>query len=253
LTERQVEAFDADLMNPRAWATLTERLARDFNGDFRFLDLGAGNGAIADGILGRFPCSHGTLLELSPEMVRKNRPSPRKTVVQGNALDLEQFGLGKFDVILCNWLLHHLISPTGYAGTVDNMRSLLRACADSLTDRGRISVFENDYNGIIDSAPSRIIYGLTRSQRFAPLMERMGANTAGTGVCFQSHRQWLSIMGETCVVLDYTPLDPWPLRFSRRIPLLLKEVRYAHYWLAHRLHPLPRDVLGSSRISSDSV
>jgi SAM-dependent methyltransferase len=234
LSERQVEAFDAELMNPQAWATLTECLARDFKGDFRFLDLGAGNGAFADGILMRFPRSDGTLLELSEEMVRKNRPGPRKTVVHGNALDLDRLGLGKFDVIFCNWLLHHLISPTGYSGTLDNIRSTLQACARSLTERGRISVYENDYNGFVDSAPSRIIYALTRSKRFAALIERMGANTAGTGVCFLSHRRWLSMMGEMYVVLDYTPQDPWPLRLSKRIPLLLKDIRYGHYWLAPR-------------------
>ncbi|HET6674486.1 MAG TPA: class I SAM-dependent methyltransferase [Nitrospiraceae bacterium] len=235
LSEHQVEAFDADLMNPQAWATLTDHLARGFNGEFRFLDLGAGNGAFADGILMRFPRSDGTLLELSEEMVRKIRPDARKTVVHGNALELDHLGLGKFDVIFCNWLLHHLVSPAGYSGTLGNIRATLRVCAHSLTARGRLSVYENDYNGFIDGAPSRIIYALTRSQYFAPLVGRMGANTAGAGVCFLSHRSWLSILNEMYVVLDHTPQHPWLLRLSKRIPLLLKDVRYGHYWLEPRL------------------
>jgi hypothetical protein len=234
LSERQVEAFDMEFMNPQAWETLTECLARDFKADFRFLDLGAGNGVFSDGILMRFPHSSGTLVELSEEMVRKNRPGPRKSVVNGNVLDLDRLDLGKFDVIFCNWLLHHLISPSGYGAALDNIRSMLRACARSLTACGRVSVFENDYNGFVDNAPSRIIHALTRSRRFAPLVGRMGANTAGTGVCFLSHRRWLSMMEETYVVLDYRPLDPWAVHFSRRMALLLKDVRYGHYWLAPR-------------------
>lgn len=59
-----------------------------------------------------------------------------------------------------------------------------------LAPGGRVSIFENMYDGVVvDQLPSYLIYHLTSLKSISPLTRFLGANTGGTGVCFLSKTQ----------------------------------------------------------------
>ena len=66
LDDSQVESFDTDYVTGARWETVKARVDRDFpGGDFRFLDLGGGNGVFTDCLLEAYPKAQGTVLDNS--------------------------------------------------------------------------------------------------------------------------------------------------------------------------------------------
>jgi len=91
------------------------------------------------------------------------------------------------------------------------------------------------YQGwVVENVPGRLIYHLTSAKLTASLARRMGANTAGVGVCFLSKHQWLMTFRESGLeVLSYAEPDDWvwPLRLEWRLFLHLRQIRVGHVWL----------------------
>lgn len=229
LSDEQASTFDTEYVTDGRWQPVFQCIQRDFpEGSFRFLDVGGGNGVFTDRVLAAFPRAYGTLLDTSEFLLSRNRASDRKKTVLANIADWRTNET--YDIVFCNWVLHHLITRGDYRQTRGNISKVLRVCGGLLTERGRLSIYENDYNGVIDWFPGRAIFALTSSIALAPFVKKLGANTAGVGVCFLSHRQWLETL-EGFPVLDYTPDAPWSFPWWRAVPLLLREVRCAHYWV----------------------
>ena len=234
LSDDQLEVFDAEHVNYRRWLPIKRCLDRDFpDGQFSFLDLGGGNGNFADRLLENYPESSGTVLDNSQLLLNRNTPHPRKHLVFGGVENLESIVEARYDVIFFNWILHHLVARSSYSGTRENQRLALRSTLRLLTDRGRVSVYEDIYNGrAIDGAPGWIIYRLTSMRTVARLLRKLGANTAGVGVCFQSFRQWCSaIESNGFRILDYTNDDLAPLPWTWSAFLQVRELRCGHFWL----------------------
>jgi SAM-dependent methyltransferase len=140
----------------------------------------------------------------------------------------------RFDLVSVHWLLHHLVGAS-YRQTRRNQLQTLRALKGLLTPRGRISIFENMYQGwVFEDLPGRLIYHATAARTMAALSRRMGANTAGVGVCFLSRRQWMASFRDGGLeVVAYTEPDhwAWSMRLSWRVLLHLREWRVGHAWL----------------------
>ncbi len=229
LSDEQASTFDTEYVTDARWQPVLRCIQRDFpEGSFRFLDVGGGNGVFADRVLAAFPRARGTLLDTSELLLARNQASDRKKTVLANIADWQTSE--KYDIVFCNWVLHHLVTRGAYWQTRANISKVLRVCDGLLSERGRLSIYENDYNGVVDWFPGRAIFALTSSITLAPFVKKLGANTAGVGVCFLSHRQWLETLAEFRV-LDYAPDVPWPFPWRRAAPLLLREVRCAHYWV----------------------
>jgi 16S rRNA G1207 methylase RsmC len=65
---------------------------RDFpDGHFNFIDIGGGDGLFADKVLARFPNSHGTVLDNSQLLLKKNIPSSRKNIIFNSAENIKKF------------------------------------------------------------------------------------------------------------------------------------------------------------------
>jgi SAM-dependent methyltransferase len=232
LTDEQLAAFDTEYVDDRRWPSISNAISLDFpTGRFSFLDLGGGNGVFADRVLNHYPEATGTVLDASTMLLRKNTEHARKRVMHGDAALLVGHE-ERYDIIFINWLLHHLVSRGSYRATRQNIRKALQAAKNLLLSDGRLSVFENDYDGFIDGAPGRLIFALTSSAVLAPLIRSMGANTAGVGVCFLSHREWEATF-KSCGLhlLSYTADRPWR-NSARDRALLVKTRRCGHYWLA---------------------
>jgi hypothetical protein len=240
LRDDQLEAFDTEYVNNRRWPLVERCLNEHYpDGRFSFLDVGGGNGVFADRVLTNYPEARATVLDNSEKLLERNWPDSRKLLVHASASDLRRVLDRSYDVIFFNWVLHHLLGST-YAATLQNMRLALSAAVPFLTERGRISVFENMYDGlVVDGLPSRLIYTLTSSRRLAPFTRRMGANTAGVGVCFLSRRAWGSQFERVALRVErYGDDARWQVAIHRRVFLHLGNIRCGHFWLAPDRTPI---------------
>lgn len=244
LDNEQIQTFDAEYVDVDRWGAIKAQIDVDFpDGDFTFLDIGGGNGSFTDRVLSVYPKARGTVLDNSELLLSKNRPNDRKSLLLKSAEDLASVE-GSFDMISCNWVLHHLVDSS-YEKSRQHQLGSLRQMKRLLTKRGRISIFENNYAGFIHPGlPGRIIYEVTSSKLLAPMSRRLGANTAGVGVCFLSKDQWLKTLERADLgVRAYAEPDKWrwPVKWYARAPLFLKGIVAGHYWIA------PTGAMGSAR------
>jgi Methyltransferase domain len=235
LEDSQLETFDLEHVNDRLWEIIKEQIDKDFpNGDFNFLDVGGGNGVFADRLLDYYPNSKGTVLDNAQVLLDKNQINPRKIIICDSVENLDSIE-NKYDLICFNWLLHHLVGNS-YSETRKNMSTAINAVIPLLTSRGRVSIFENMYDGlVIDGLPSRIIFTLTSGKAIAGVIKKMGANTAGVGVCFLSQKQWIETIGRTGLQLvKYTDDDDkWNIPTKWRVFLHMGNTRCGHFWLTN--------------------
>jgi SAM-dependent methyltransferase len=234
LEDSQLQAFDAEYVDHTRWPTLRQHLASDLPEDFRFLDVGGGTGRLADRILEEFPRSSGVVLDPSEMLLARNSEHPRKVTLRLGAEDLPTVG-DRFDLIMFNWVLHHLVEKASYRKTRRNIDAALADAKALLAPQGRISVFENAYQGwVFHWAPGRIVYHMTSSRLLAPLARRGGANTAGVGVCFLSRKQWLDTFAKGGLhVAEWSEPDDWTwsTRLSWQVALHLRHIRVTHFWV----------------------
>jgi hypothetical protein len=235
LSDTQLETFDTEYADGDRWNLVKALIERDFpDGRFTFLDVGGGNGRFADRLLSTYPRSSGCVFDNSEVLLAKNSPNPRKEIYCESVE-----GLGalkrKFDLISVHWLLHHLVGDS-YTLTGRHQLGALLNIAHLLTERGRVSVFENNYMGwLLSDLPGRLIYHATSARSLAAMTRKLGANTAGIGVCFHSKKQWMRMFEATGFdVANYREPDAWKrrLRWYWRVFLLIKDVRVGHYWLS---------------------
>ena len=100
------------------------------------LDLGGGNGVFADQLIDRFPSSDVTILDISSNLLKKNRPSSRKKLINGSIEYMAEILEGhRFDCIAMNWVLHHLVGES-YRGCWENCLYPYRARAGCATAAG---------------------------------------------------------------------------------------------------------------------
>lgn len=234
LDDSQVESFDTEYVTGTRWEAVKARVDQDFpGGDFRFLDLGGGNGQFTDRLLEAYPNARGTVLDNSEVLLSRNQANERKTLLNESVDELGRV-VDKFDLVCVHWLLHHLVEDS-YAQTRRNQYAVLGGLARFLTERGRISVFENMCNGwLVDNLPGQMIYQLTSTKAIAAITRRMGANTAGVGVCYLSKKEWFSTIRKSGLeILDYAEPDDWvwSLRAEWRIFLHMRDMKVGHFWL----------------------
>lgn len=232
LDDDQLQEFDWEFVDDAKRKNIYQYIDAEFpDGKFTFLDIGGGNGAFVDRVLEEYPHSQGVVLDNSELLIEKNKPHERKKVVLGSATDLTTLFDQKFDVIFTNYVLHHLVSD-GYHKTRQNQIDTLNAARAILTDKGSISIFENIYDGfLLKWLPSYLIFFLTSAKFLAPLVRKLGANTAGIGVCFLSKGQWHKAIRKARLGINgYTDHRSFNLSLFKRVFLHLGNVRGGHFW-----------------------
>ena len=233
LNESQLKNFDNEYVKKEEWAILTSHIKKAFpRGEFHLLDVGGGNGMLADKILDFYPNSMVTLIDNSDFLLSQNVIRDRKVVHNMSAENIEELK-DKYDIISINWVLHHLVSDT-YSESRKNINGTLCKLKSMLKPGGFISVFENIYDGqIIQWLPSYLIFYFTRSKALSSLTSRMGANTAGVGVCFLSKKQWDDEFKRADLkIASYADSRAKPKQFwLKKFVLHLGNIRHGHYWL----------------------
>lgn len=168
--------------------------------EFHCLDVGGGAGRFGDLILDAYPHSQVTILDNSDYLLRQNSQSSRKTTIHADAFEVNKVFQNKdhsFDIVILNHVIHHFIGDS-YAETISIQKDILAKIFMGLPDKSYVFIVENAYNGVyFNDLPGKIIYKLTSLKNFVtPLVKRLGANTAGTGVCFHSNKFWENLFLE---------------------------------------------------------
>ena len=233
LTDEQLAAFHTEYVRGPRWLALLANIQRDFpEGRFRFLDIGRGNGMLADKLLEHFPHATRVVLDNSRLLLAKNTTHPRKQLVCASVTGLAALPKQHYDLIFLNWVLHHLVSPT-YQRTTQNQHEALAAAVQLVAQGGRLAIFENMYEGVLfENLPGYLIFQLTSAPLLAGTMGRFGANTAGVGVCFRSQRSWEQLLTAAGLEILTISLDPKPWKFTRfrKAALHIRSVRAALFW-----------------------
>lgn len=238
LSEEQNARFDAEFHPPLELAQKVEALRELFGpaGPGEILDAGGGNGVFLDTLLEEFPEANGTLVDVSRVLLDKNSTYDRKTLIEGSIEELSSVVGGRtFDLVLANWLLHHLVGDS-YSRCRQNVVRALSSFSGVLRPGGVIVVAENMFDGFFGTnIPSRAIWMIT-SVSFDPWVRlaRRAFNTAGVGVCFRSERNWRTVFAEAGLqivretegrMLDYG-------RMQRLTPLLgISRMAHRHFYL----------------------
>lgn len=238
LDDQAIQQFDQEYVDDSRWQIIQGLIDKTFTKqNFSFLDVGGGNGRFTDRILQAYPQSTGTVLDNAQSILSLNKINPRKSLILGSVEDLTNiFGSSKFDLIFFNWTIHHFVKGS-YAETRKTQLEVIINATNLLSSIGYISVFENMYDGIIfKTLPSYLIFYLTSSKTLAPLIKKMGANTAGCGVCFLSKKQWDKTFEKaSLIVSEYTDFEEWGgIPIMRRLILHLGPIRHGHFWLTKK-------------------
>jgi ubiquinone/menaquinone biosynthesis C-methylase UbiE len=236
LEKSQVESFDTEYVSEEMWSVLknilNERI-RITGSSFSFLDIGGGNGKFTDRVLSEFTESHGKLLDNSPYLLSLNTENHRKTTIEANVEDVKVLLENqKFDVIFMNWVLHHFVKG-GYLSTLETQVRILGEAKKCLSKNGRIIVIENLPEGLFgETICSFIINRVTSSKLIAPIVKKMGGNTAGIGVCFLGKYQWLKQFSLSGLQSENTVLfQTGKLNFIKKTLLTIKNYRHGIFVL----------------------
>ncbi|WP_081677134.1 methyltransferase domain-containing protein [Dolichospermum circinale] len=235
---QSIEKFDREYVNDSQWRTIQNLINKSFpQNNFSVLDIGGGNGKFADLILETYPLSTVTILDNSELILSLNKTDARKKIILGSVENLTEILVNcKYDLIFFNWTLHHFVKDS-YTETRKTQIEVLVNAGTLLSSIGYISVFENIYDGIFfKNLPSYLIFYLTSNKTLAHLVKKMGANTAGCGVCFLSEKQWHKTFEKaSLIVSEYTDFERWRVIIPRRIFLHIGPVRVGHFWLSKKV------------------
>ncbi|MEG2219660.1 MAG: methyltransferase [Muribaculaceae bacterium] len=237
LDNNQLEHFNTDLMQDSYWEVFLKELVDkiDISKPFKLLDIGGGNGRFADKLIELYPNIEVTILDNSDYLLAQNTPNPRKHLICGSVIDIDNFVCSmNYDIITINWVLHHLIGNTR-KDSLKIMSSTLSSLTKYLSPNGRISIIENLYCGLIwDSFPSRLIYFVTsiHNSIISSLVKRIGFNTAGVGVCFLSEKIIKDMVIEIGLkLISTTVIDQWNYNILSRLILHTHPMIMRNLWI----------------------
>lgn len=236
LKSDQIGAYDTDFVDDEMFASIAACIDRDFpDCHFTFCDVGGGNGEFADRLLAAYPNATGVVLDNARQLIDTNAPHPRKRTVVANAVQLDAVLSGEcFDIVFFNYALHHFIA-NDYRASRGIQRRTIAAAGRVLTSGGRISIIENMCTGQLPGNVSgRLIYELTSNDRLASIVKHLGANTAGTGVCFSDCATWADELEVAGFSVQNKRLQSWKndLHVLKRTLLLIRDLRGGHLWAA---------------------
>lgn len=192
LNSQQTESFDIEYIDNHMFEVLTQKLDWLIHSkqSLTMLDVGGGNGIYSDKFLAHYPNSQATLVEPEISLLNKNREHPNKKLHCSLFQELQIEN--NYDIIQFNWVLHHFVGDS-YALSQQLQVDALNKAYQHLSKNGLVVIFENFYEGqLLNNLPSKLIYHLTASKALAPITQKLGANTAGVGVCFNSRENWHS-------------------------------------------------------------
>jgi len=198
LETSQTQTFDTEYIDDNLFKYVTKAIHQFLpeHKHLKMVDVGGGNGLYCDRLLRHFNDMDVTLVEPDAYLLNKNRPHPQKHLIADTFQSFTDQN-EEFDVVEFNWVLHHFVSGS-YNEALTLQREGLEKAYQVLRPGGIVIIFENFYDGMFaHDLPGWLIHQLTAAPLLAPLMKRMGANTAGVGVCFHSQQAWQTMLQQS--------------------------------------------------------
>lgn len=196
LAAEQTVAFDTEYVDAPMFSLVQAALHEHGLADqsIHLMDVGGGVGKYVDRFLHHFPLATATVIEPEKSLLDKNIAHDRKTLSLGTFQSV--LYTPPTHVVQFNWVLHHFISDN-YEASCDLQLEGLQDAYRMLEPGGIVVIFENFYEGWgWDDLPGTLIHAVTSSSILKPLAQRLGANTAGVGVCFHSENYWRELLAE---------------------------------------------------------
>lgn len=214
--------FEEHIHIQRLWPILSPVLATGPT----VLDIGGGTGQMADYCLARHPQSSWIVADNSADLLAKNVVNERKKILYGSAENLD-IAPNSVNLVLMHRVLHHMVGDT-YRESLDLIRVTLRQAHTLLRENGYLSLLENCYEG-----SSRLLYWWTSSKLLAPVIHKMGSNTAGVGVCYLPCVTWQLLLEKTGFrVVESQEIANGSLPWYARVATLARRAHVVHFWCA---------------------
>jgi SAM-dependent methyltransferase len=173
--------------------------------NIKILDIGGASGYFAQALATRFSGNACSVFVVDTTRYDTWNDSGGVNFIEASADELAAlFEEGTFDLIFANRVIHHLVKAS-WGKSLLSIEHVMRQMAQLLNSDGYLCITDHFYNGaLFDSAASRIIFALT-SCGFPPvasLCRKLGAESAGVGVCFLSKRLWEYMFGMSKLQLE---------------------------------------------------
>jgi ubiquinone/menaquinone biosynthesis C-methylase UbiE len=193
----------------------------------RILDIGGGSGYFSVALYEYFKGKNCEIYVIDPMRYDTwSKFSEKVKFVQGTADDLSKiFNVGFFDIIFAKYVFHHFIKDT-WEKTIVGMKSIIKQIQSIMKKNACFCIVDQFYNGLLgDTSASKMIYRFTKCQIpfLVKIFRKMGAESAGTGVCFLSKKMFLKLFHYAGFEIE-TLSEPLPtkMKWYRHIGLLLK-------------------------------
>ena len=205
----------------------------------KILDIGGASGHFAYAVKNLFQDCLATVYVIDPTTYgtwEKEKLGSEINFIHDSVENIESlFEPNSFDIIFANRVLHHCIDTT-WKSTLLGIDNILLSIKHLLKPDGLLLIMEHFYNGqIVDASTSYLIYKITsiKSPFIAKAVRRLGAATAGVGVCFQSEKMWINRLQGCGFRITVHKADSYRLKRIKRLCLLSKSVSLDNIIVAH--------------------
>jgi len=236
INDYQKELYEMfDLQGSREQLQKYEQWLGRFKGrkNIRILDIGGAGGCFAL-LLKQYFGANGVEIYVidSVEYDSWKREDMRDEIcfICDSVENLERhFREDTFDIIFANRVFHHFVDAS-WRKSLNGMEMIMRSVRKILKEDGAFFILDHFFNGAaIDWAPSFLIYTLTsiRSPLLVKFVHKLGSESAGVGVCFQSEEMWKKRVVRCGFSIEHVHRDPlFKLSLIKKICLLCKNARY---------------------------
>ena len=152
--------------------------------------------------------------------------SGKVTFIEESAEKLgEIFKKETFDIVFAKFVFHHFVKDS-WTKSIKCMEEIITQIKYIMKKNSYLCIIDQFYNGLLgDASASKMIYSFTtcKIQFLKAIFKKMGAQSAGVGVCFLSKKMWyrlFKLVGFYVVGLE-EPL-PTKLKWYMHFGLLLK-------------------------------
>ena len=152
--------------------------------------------------------------------------SGKITFIEESAENLDMiFDEGTFDIVFAKYVFHHFVKDS-WKKSIKCMLSIIMQIKRIMKIDSYLCIVDQFYNGLLgDTSASKTIYTFTtcKISVFSKIFKKMGAQSAGVGVCFLSKKMWYNFFGVAGFSVEKLE-EPLPrkLKWYKHIGLLLK-------------------------------
>jgi ubiquinone/menaquinone biosynthesis C-methylase UbiE len=192
------------------------------------LDIGGGGGYFALSLRRYFPNRDCEIFVVDTTQYETwEKHAGQVTFVRDSAENLsELFTKETFDLVFANRVFHHFVKGS-WKKSFEGMADIMKQVSYVLKKDGLFCITDHFFTGRLHhTSTSKIIYTLT-SITFAPiatLFKKLGATTAGVGVCFLSKTMWFHLFSQADFIVEDLKESPYrKLKWLQRYFLLVKK------------------------------